>query len=484
MNSSGKEQSSELRRELNKRLATMIPLGATIGTGIFLSSGFAVNTAGPAGAIIAYSIVILMIYFVMTALTEMAAHLPVSGSFESYASLYVDPAFGFTIGWNYWLSWAISLGVEVVAAGLLMQYWFKDIPVVWWSALFLIILTVLNFFAVRSFGETEFWFAGIKVAMIIIFLIIGALMIIGVLGGHAVGLSNYIHPVGGTPFHQGIKGIALISMSAAFALLGMEGLGTTAGESIDPAVTIPKANKSLVWQVVLCYIGAMFVIGAIIPWQQAAVNTSPLTVIFKKAGIPYAADLINFVMVTAVLSAGNSGLYSAARVLYGMAKEGKAPRVLAVVDKRGVPIYAIVVTAIIGGVGLFSQIYSPEKLYIWLISLAGLPGLFVWLFISITHLRFRQLYIKEHGSTEGLKYLAPWYPVGSIIAIIICGFVTIGQFFDPAMRLSVYLGVPFFFGLYAIYKVVRKTKLVRAGEGKTKITSLADLEKYQNAFSM
>jgi len=449
------ESGGELKRTLNSRIISMIALGGSIGTGLFLASGYGVHTAGPGGAVVAYGVIAFMVYWIMTGLTEMAAYMPVTGSFETYSTKYVDPALGFAIGWNYWFTWAVCLGSEVIAGGMLMKYWFPDSSVTLWSGLFLLILTCLNLFSARAFGEAEYVFAGIKVVTVIVFLIVGALMIFGIVGGHAIGLSNYV-----SPFPSGFTGILMIAFSAAFSLGGTELLGIAAGESENPEVTVPKANKSLMWRIVLFYIGAIFVVGAIIPWQEAGIDISPFTLVFEKSGIPYAADILNFVIITSVLSCGNSGTYAATRLLYALAKGNKAPAFLGKVSQNGVPVNALLFTVAIGAFSFLTGFYAESTVYMWLLALSGLTTLFTWLGISYTHLRFRKIYLAEHGNLSGLKYVSPWYPWGSIAALIICSIVTIGTFLDPESRLSVYLGVPAFLILLFGYKIKYKTKMV------------------------
>jgi len=384
--------------------------------------------------------------------------MPVAGSFETYATKYVDPALGFAIGWNYWFSWAITLGVEVVAGGILMKYWFPNVPVLIWSALFLILLIGLNLLSVKAFGEAEFYFAGIKVVTVIIFLVVGVLMIFGILGGQSVGMSNYTSH--GGPFPNGFLAIIQISFAVAFALQGTELLGIVAGESSDPDRTIPKANRSLIWRVIIFYIGAVFIVGALIPWTEAGVEISPFTLIFERSGIPFAGDIINFVIITSVLSVGNSGTYAASRVLYALCKERKGPQVFARVNKSGVPINALLMTGAIGCVAFLTGFYAESTVYMWLLALSGLAGLFTWLGIAYTHIRFRKLYLAEYGNLSKLKYIAPFYPIGSILAFIICAIVTIGTVIDPASRLSVYLGVPAFVLLWIGYKLKYRTKFI------------------------
>lgn len=325
------EERQELRRSLKARHMNMIAIGGAIGTGLFVAGGETVSSAGPGGALVAYSFIGVMVYFLMTSLGEMAAYLPVSGSFETYANRYVDKSLGFALGWNYWFNWAITLAAELVAGALIMKYWFPDIPASVWSGIFLVILFSLNYLSTRSYGESEFLFASIKVITVITFLIVGTLLILGV-GGESPGFVNWT--IGDAPFVGGGTAILGIFMVAGFSFQGTEMIGIAAGESEDPEKNIPKAVHSIFWRILLFYLGAFIVIGFLIPYTDPNllntdvenISISPFTLVFERFGLVAAASVMNAVILTAVLSAGNSGLYVSTRMLYAMAKTGQAPK--------------------------------------------------------------------------------------------------------------------------------------------------------------
>ena len=331
-------ENQDLKRGLKARHLNMIALGGSIGTGIFLAMGDTLHQAGPGGALLAYGLIGVMVYFLITSLGEMATYMPISGSFSSYATKFIDPALGFALGWNYWYNWAITIAAEMVAGSLIMKYWFPNVPGFYWSIFFLAIIVGLNFLSAKAYGESEYWFAGIKVVTVIIFLIIGVLMILGVMGSDEIGFHNYFIADG--PFHGGIKSVFAIFLVAGFSFQGTELIGVAAGESEQPEKTIPKAIKSIFWRILIFYLGTIIVLGAIIPFTQAGVSESPFTMVFEKAGIAGAASLMNAVILTSVLSAGNSGMYASTRMLHSMAKEGLAPKVFAKTNKRGVPVNA------------------------------------------------------------------------------------------------------------------------------------------------
>ena len=348
------ESNEKLKRSLKTRHMNMIAIGGALGTGLFLASGASISTAGPGGALAAYAIIGVMVYFIMTSLGEMATYLPVSGSFGTYATRYVDPALGFAIGWNYWLNWAITLAVEVVAGALVMKFWFPDTPAILWSAIFILILFTLNYLSTRAYGESEYVFASIKVAMVVIFLIIGTLLIFGVIGDGSPGFTNWTRD--DAPFVGGFNSIIGIFMIAAFSFQGTELVGIAAGESENPRKNVPKAINNVFWRILLFYIGTMIVIGFLLPYTDdnllktgvESVAVSPFTLALHRTGFTAAASLMNFVILTAVLSCGNSGLYASTRMLYAMAEEGKAPKCFAKVNKRGVPLNALLITTAFG----------------------------------------------------------------------------------------------------------------------------------------
>jgi len=310
---------SGLRRELKARHLTMIAIGGSIGTGLFVASGATVSQAGPGGALLSYALIGIMVYFLMTSLGELAAFMPVSGSFSTYGSKYVEEGFGFALGWNYWYNWAVTIAVDLVAAQLVMNYWFPDTPGWIWSALFMSLIFLLNYISVRGFGEAEYWFSLIKVVTVIIFIAVGVLMITGIMrGGETAGLHNWT--IGDAPFAGGFASMVGVAMIVGFSFQGTELIGVAAGESENPAKNIPRAVRQVFWRILLFYILAILVISLIIPYtdpnllrnEVGDISVSPFTLVFRNAGLLSAAAVMNAVILTAVLSAGNSGMYASA----------------------------------------------------------------------------------------------------------------------------------------------------------------------------
>lgn len=460
-----KEVDKTLKRSLKARHLSMIAMGGAIGTGIFLAMGDSIHQAGVGGAFVAYGIIGVMVYFICTSLGEMATYLPESGSFGSYATKFIDPAMGFALGWNYWYSWAVTIAAELVAGSLVMKFWFPHVPAIIWSALFLVIIVGLNLLSAKSYGESEFWFSTIKVVTIIVFLIIGLLMIFVTFNGHqATGFQNYF--TDGGPFNGGFKSIFAIFLIAGYSFQGTELVGLAAGESENPEKDVPKAIHKIFWRILLFYLCTILVIAAIVPYASSGVETSAFTIVFEKVGIKGAASLMNLVILTAVLSAGNSGMYASSRMLHAMALEGKAPKIFEKTNKGGVPTNAIILTTIVASCCFLTGIFSQSTVYIWLLAASGLSGFIAWLGIAMCHYRFRKAYLHQKGSLDGLSYRATFYPFGPVLAFALCFIVVVGQgyaYFSPLQLgnlISSYIAIPIFVGLYLYYKIKYKTKML------------------------
>ncbi|EHG2772349.1 amino acid permease [Listeria monocytogenes] len=474
-----KETHGEIRRDLKTRHLSMIAIGGSIGTGLFLASGNAIHTAGPGGALVAYVAIGIMVYFLMTSLGEMATYMPVSGSFSTYASRFVDPAFGFALGWNYWFNWAITLAVDISTAAIIVQFWLPNTPAWLWSAIFLILIFGLNALSVKAYGESEYWFSIIKVATVIIFLIVGVLTIVGILGGEVIGFSNFT--AGDAPFKGGFFAILGTFLIAGFSFQGTEMVGIAAGESATPETSVPKAIKQVFWRILLFYIFAIFIIGMIIPYtnpnllsaEATDVAISPFTLVFEKAGLAFAASVMNAVILTSVLSAGNSGLYASTRMLWAMARDKKAPKFLGKVNRRGIPMAALIVTTIVGAMTFITTLTeNGTVIYTWLLSASGLTGFIAWVGIAISHYRFRKAFIKQGHDLSELKYKAKFFLFGPILALILCILVIVGQdyaaflkpeFTNPAWWQKIgisYIGLPIFLVFWLSFKFTNKTKVI------------------------
>lgn len=458
----------KLQRSMGARHLVMIALGGVIGSGLFLSSGYTIAQAGPLGAVIAYGIGAVVVYLVMACLGELAVAYPVSGAFHIYAARSINPATGFTTAWLYWLCWVVALGSEFTAAGLLMQRWFPQVDVWVWCLVFAGILFTLNAISARVFGETEFWFSFIKVAAIMVLIVLGGAAIFGfapfsVHSGEAAPLLNNFVTTDGL-FPTGIAGVLVTSLAVFYAFSGSELIGVAAGETKDPATTIPQAMRTTVWRLVIFFIGAITVIAAIVPYEETGVTDSPFVTVFEYIGIPFAADVMNFVIITALLSAGNSGLFSCARMLFSLAEEGHAPRVLTRLTKRGIPLIALSVSMIGGLASLVSSVVAPETVYLVLVSLAGFAVVAVWMSIVASLFFHRRAFVKNGGDVSTLAYRTPWFPLVPILAFVLLSISMVAVAFDPNQVAALYFGVPFVVACFVFFRL-------RYGKGGAK-TSL------------
>jgi lysine-specific permease len=467
-------QQPQLKRNLSARHLNMIAIGGSIGTGLFLASGATIANAGPGGALLAYALIGVMIYFLMTSLGELATHNPTSGAFFTYGSKYVEGGFGFALGWNYWYNWAITVAFELVAVQFIMKFWFPDVPGFYWSAIFLAVVFAINALTVKGFGESEFLFSLIKVLAIVVFIIIGIFMIIKVmLTPGAEVFANWT--TGEAPFVGGLSALIGVAMIAGFSFQGTEMVGVAAGESKDPQKTIPIAIKQIFWRILLFYIVCIFIIGTLIAYNdprllQAAatenVALSPFTLLYEKAGFAFAASVMNAVILTAILSAGNSGMYSSTRMLFDMARKGSAPKAFGKLDARGVPMNALYATTAIAALCFLTTFIGEEEVFNWLLNMSGMCGFIVWLGIAVSHYRFRKGYLAQGNKLEDLAYRAKFFPFAPWFAFILCAIVVLGQNYQAVLNgewlgvLSTYIGIFLFLAIWLGYKWKYKTKLI------------------------
>ena len=467
-------QPAQLKRKLGARHLNMIAIGGSIGTGLFLASGATIANAGPGGALLAYCLIGVMIYFLMTSLGELATHNPTSGAFFTYGTKYVEGGFGFALGWNYWYNWAITVAFELVAVQFIMKFWFPDLPGFYWSALFLAVVFGINALTVKGFGESEFFFSLVKVLAIIVFIIIGIFMIGKIMMTPGVAtFANWTK--GEAPFVGGLSALIGVAMIAGFSFQGTEMVGVAAGESKDPQKTIPIAIKQIFWRILLFYVVCIFIIGTLISYDdplllQAAssenIALSPFTLLYEKAGFAFAASVMNAVILTAILSAGNSGMYSSTRMLFNMAQNGSAPTVFAKLDPRGVPMNALYATTAIAALCFLTTFIGEEQVFNWLLNMSGMCGFIVWLGIAVSHYRFRKGYVAQGHKVEDLAYRAKYFPFAPWFAFILCAIVVLGQNYQAVLDgewlsvLSTYIGIFLFLAIWLGYKWKYKTKLV------------------------
>lgn len=414
---------SGLKRGLNVRHMNMIAVGSAIGVGLFLGSASAIKAAGPS-IILAYALCGAAILFIIRALGEMAVANPVAGSFSRYANDYIGPLAGFITGWTYWFLWAADGMAELSAIALYMKTWYPTVPSWVWAFSALIIMPPFNLIAVKAFGEFEFWVSLIKIVTVLLMLVIGIGMItVGIgNGGVATGISN-IWSNGGF-FPNGGMGWLLALPMVGFAYLGIEIIGTTAGEAKDPERTLARAINTIFWRVLFFYVGALVVILSVFPWTEIASDSSPFVMIFAKLGIPSAAGIVNFALLTTALSAINMGLFSNGRMLFNLSEQGQAPAWLKKLNRTGIPVNAVLVSIATLFVGALLNFNAPESVFVWMTAIATFGAIWTWGIILVSHYRFKKLFAKLDG-----KFKSPLYPYGSIFAgaflLVMLGVMTL-----------------------------------------------------------
>ncbi|WP_294902823.1 amino acid permease [Tatumella sp. UBA2305] len=475
-NNSNTTDKPALKRVLKARHLTMIAIGGSIGTGLFVASGASISQAGPGGALLSYAIIGLMVYFLMTSLGELAAYMPVSGSFATYGAKYVEEGFGFALGWNYWYNWAVTIAVDLVAAQLVMGYWLPEVPGWIWSCLFLAVIFLLNVISVKGFGEAEYWFSLIKVVTVVIFIIVGLLMVTGIMRGtDSGGWHNWT--IGGAPFAGGFSAMIGVAMIVGFSFQGTELIGIAAGESENPGKNVPRAVRQVFWRILLFYVLAILIISLLLPYTDPRllhndvkdISVSPFTLVFQNAGLLSAAAVMNAVILTAVLSAGNSGMYASTRMLFTLAQEGKAPKVFARLTENGVPRNALIATTVVAALCFLSSKFGNQTVYMWLLNTSGMTGFIAWLGIAVSHYRFRRGYIANGLDLSALPYRSGLFPLGPVFAFVLCLLITLGQNYQAFMADTIdwygvaatYIGIPLFLVIWLGYKWTRGTRFVR-----------------------
>jgi AAT family amino acid transporter len=425
------------QRGLGSRQVQMIAIGGAIGVGLFMGAGANIEKAGPS-IILMYALAGVVIFFIMRALGELLLYRPVSGSFAEYAREFLGPFFGYATGWTYWLMWVVTGMAELTAAAIYIHFWFPEIPQ-WVSALvFLVVLFGVNLISVKIFGEVEFWFSMIKVTAIIGMIVIG----LGVLtlgfseAGQTAAVDNIWSHRG--IFPNGIGSSLMTLQGVMFAYLAVELVGVTAGESENPEKTLPKAINTLPWRIIIFYVGSLTVLLAVIKWTEFSAGESPFVQAFKAMGIPLAAGIVNFVVLTAALSSCNSGMYSTGRMLRGLAANSEAPKVFGRLNSRKTPALGITVSVALMGIGVVLNYVVPEKAFGYVTSVATAAGIWTWMMILISHILYRRAV--RAGRLPASSFPAPGGAVLSWVALASLVFVTGLIAYDKDARVSLYVG--------------------------------------------
>ncbi|MFE4827095.1 amino acid permease [Streptomyces sp. NPDC056672] len=440
-------------RGLGSRQVQMIAIGGAIGVGLFMGAGANIAKAGPS-IILMYALAGVVIFFIMRALGELLLYRPVSGSFAEYAREFLGPFFGFATGWTYWLMWVVTGMAELTAAAIYIHFWFPQIPQ-WVSALvFLVVLFGVNLISVKIFGEVEFWFSMIKVTAIIGMIVIG----LGVLtlgfsdAGETAGAANLWAHDG--IFPNGIGSSLMTLQGVMFAYLAVELVGVTAGESENPEKTLPKAINTLPWRIIVFYVGALSVILAVVKWTEFSAGNSPFVHAFEKMGIPLAAGIVNFVVLTAALSSCNSGMYSTGRMLRDLAANSEAPTVFGRLNSRRTPALGITVSAVLMGIGVVLNYVVPEKAFGYVTSVATAAGIWTWMMILASHIRYRREV--EAGRLPASSFPAPGGALFSWVAVAFLALVTCLIAYDEDARVCLYVAAVWAVGLAGGWQFLKR----------------------------
>ncbi|KAG8623498.1 hypothetical protein KVT40_008474 [Elsinoe batatas] len=481
----GVGKSAQLQRRLKSRQLQMIAIGGTIGTGLFIGSGGALTTAGPAGTLIAYAFVGTLVYSVMVALGEMATYIPVSGAFTAYASRFVDPSLGFAMGWIYWFSWAITFALELTASGLIIQWWAPSLNVGIFIGVFWILITGLNMLPVSTYGEVEFYLASIKVITVIGFMIFAICIDAGAGQNGYLGFDTWKTPgafnpsplVPDSPSLGKFVSLWSVMITAGFSYQGTELVGIAAGETTNPRKTVPAAIKKTFYRIIFFYVLTVFFIGLLIPSDNERLasddtnaSASPFVIAADLAGVKVLPSIINAVLVCVVLSAANSNVYSGSRILVGLAEERSAPAILKRTTASGVPYVAVLSTAAFGLLGFMNESASGGEVFNWLLSITGVAGFISWTCIGVSHIAFMKASKAQGVARESLPYTTwgqPWFTwygvVFNILIILTQGFEVFVEW-STSDFFVYYISLILFVVLYVGHKAVFRKPFVKAEE--------------------
>ena len=425
------EDASKLKRGLKNRHLQMIALGTAVGTGLFYGSTSTISLAGPAVAL-AYLIGGVIIFFIVRMLGEMSVEEPVSGSFSYYASKYWSDLAGFISGWNYWFVYVVMGMAELTAVGIYLAYWFPDIPQWIGILICLVVITAINLVTVSAYGEIEFWMALIKISAIIFMIIFGTYLIFTSGKPFPENFSNlWIH---GGFFPNGAWGMMLSMVPVLFSFGGIELIGITAGEAENPDKNLPRAINQVIYRILIFYVGTMIVLMSLWSWKEVGTEASPFVQIFEKLGITSAANILNFVVLSAAVSVYNSASYSGSRMLYGMAETSNAPKIFAKLSSRKVPVKGILLSSGITLIAVILNFLVPNKIFMYLLSIVTGAIIVTWTMIILTHLKFR-----KHCAAVGHKTKFPsiLYPFTNYLSLAFLAVVVALMATIPEMRVAV-----------------------------------------------
>jgi amino acid transporter len=432
-----KAETPMLQAKMKRRHLSMIAVGGSIGTGLFVGSGSALKEGGPAGVLIGWLIIGVMLINVTQALGEMAILYPLSGAFYMLAHRFLDPGFAFAMGWNYYLQWAVVLPLEITVAGTTVQYWTTAVPIAVWITVFWIVIMILCVFGTLGYAEEEFWSSCLKLLIVVMFIFIGVICICG--GGPSGG--EYDHYIGGSMWQNpgryanGFKGVCGVFVTAAFAFSGTELVGLAASETPNPRATMPGAVKGTFWRITVIYVSSLTIIGLLLPYTDerllggTSAAASPFVLVLQNAKIPGLNHLVNATICISVLSIGLSCVYAGSRTLTAMAETGYAPRFFSYVDKSSRPLFSVISVLLFAPIAYVNVVAAGDVVFDWLVAISGLSTLFTWLAICLCHIRFRRAWKVQGHSLEELPFQAMGGVWGSWLGVILIVLVLIAQFY-------------------------------------------------------
>ncbi|WP_411555902.1 aromatic amino acid transporter AroP [Pantoea agglomerans] len=427
------QQGEALKRGLKNRHIQLIALGGAVGTGLFLGSASVIESAGPA-VILGYAIAGFIAFLIMRQLGEMVVEEPVAGSFSHFAYKYWGNFAGFASGWNYWVLYVLVAMAELTAVGKYVQFWWPDFPTWASAAIFFVMINAINLTNVKVFGEMEFWFAIVKVVAVIGMILFGGWLLFSGHAGPQASVRNLWEQGGFFP--HGIGGLVMVMAIIMFSFGGLELVGITAAEADNPEVSIPKATNQVLWRILIFYIGSLAVLLSLMPWTRVTSEVSPFVFIFHELGDAMVANALNVVILTAALSVYNSCVYCNSRMLFGLAQQGNAPKALLKVDRRGVPVLTILVSAVATALCVLINYLMPGEAFGLLMSLVVSALVINWAMISLAHLKFRRKKDKQGVTT---RFKALLYPAGNWICLIFLAAILVLMATTPGMAISVWL---------------------------------------------
>ncbi|AFI04015.1 amino acid permease [Helicobacter cetorum] len=460
------QNQGKLKRDMKMRHLLMIAFGGAIGTGLFVGTGGNIASAGPLGTLIAYCFGGLVVYCIMLSLGELASFYPTTGSFGDYAAKFIGPSTGYMVFWMYWLGWVITVALEYIAIGMLMQRWFPTIPIHYWVIICILLVFLLNFFSVKIFAEGEFVFSLIKVIAVVAFISIGVIGIIYqiYLNGFSSIFNNFYFGDKGF-FPNGSTAVFSAMLAVIFAFTGTEVIGVAVGETKNASEVMPKAIKATLWRIVFFFLGSVFVISVFLPMNDSTITQSPFVSVLERInlpfvgiGIPYVADIMNAVIITAMFSTANSGLYGASRMIYGLSQQDMFFKLFSKLNKQGTPINAMYFSIFFSLIGLLTQVYAKESIVEAFINVISFTVIIVWVSVSVSQYAFRRQYLKAGHSLDDLPYKAPFLPFLQFVGITGCIIGVIGSAMDKEQRIGMILTLIFAVICYIGYHFTQKTK--------------------------